>query len=153
MASQTPPSTLEEQVRWLLDRAAINDLLVEHARCLDDKDWDGLQALFTEDGYLQLPFGRIEADAMGSTSATHLDSYFATHHMSSNYAIELDGDTANARSYFSAAHVPSSEDLWAHGDIGGWYQTTFRRVDGRWRIATIDETFLWRIGRGAPDDR
>jgi hypothetical protein len=147
-----PGGSIEERLQWLVDRAMVNDLLVEHARCLDQRDWTTLQSLFTEDGYLQLPYDRVPARMMARLSEEHLSGYLGgTLHMSANYAIEIDGDHATARSYFLAAHV-NSDDLYDHGDVAGWYDSTFRRVGDGWRFASIDETFRWKSGSGLPDE-
>ena len=42
--------SLEQRVRRLEDRFAINDLVVTYATLLDDAQWDALGQLFTEDG-------------------------------------------------------------------------------------------------------
>src|ERR1700730_5731279 len=47
---QKPPNETQAQLRWLVDRAQISDVLVEYARCADAADWSGMGELFTEDG-------------------------------------------------------------------------------------------------------
>ena len=42
--------TLEQRVRRLEDRLAINDLVIRYATLLDDAQWDALGELFTTDG-------------------------------------------------------------------------------------------------------
>lgn len=148
---QAPPASLEEQCRWLVERAMINDLLIEHARCLDEQDWSTLQSLFTEDGYLELPYDRVPAHLMAQLTEEHLGGFSGTQHMTTNYAISIDGNNATARAYFLAAHR-NSQDFYDHGDVGGWYQFALRRVDGRWRIASIHDAFIWKSGRGLPDE-
>lgn len=41
---------MTSELRWLVDRALISDLLVEFARRLDLRDWDGCAELYTVDG-------------------------------------------------------------------------------------------------------
>ena len=41
--------TLEQQVQRLLDIEAIKSLKARYFRCMDCKDWDGLEQCFTED--------------------------------------------------------------------------------------------------------
>jgi hypothetical protein len=147
------PKSSAEQVAWLVDRAAISDLLVQEAHCLDTGDFAGLQALFVEDGYLQLPGLRIEAHALADTAAKDFEAFFATHHLSTNHAIEIDGDVAHSRSYFVAVHLESETDAHAHSDVGGWSDSTFRRVAGQWRFTSIDESYVWRSGEGSPGAR
>ena len=62
-----------------------------------------------------------------------LGQYVATHHVSANHEIEIDGDTARARSSLHATHVRSTEDdFWL---VGGWYDTAPRRTSESWRGA------------------
>lgn len=44
----------DAQIRWLVDRAHISDLLVEFARALDQRDWDAYAATYAPEGVLCL---------------------------------------------------------------------------------------------------
>src|SRR5215468_2911491 len=44
---------LQLQVRWLVDRAEIAELLARYARCIDERDWAGLQGTYAEDGVME----------------------------------------------------------------------------------------------------
>ena len=80
------------------------------ARYLDERRWDEYSALFTEDGILELPFGSWSGPAMIRAHVqADFAKYTATQHINSNYDIELDGDTANARATFVATHVTESD--------------------------------------------
>lgn len=149
---QPPPSSPEEQLQWLVDRAQIHDLLVEHARRLDNRDWHGLQELFAEDGWFEVPFARVEARDVAARAEEHLGHYHATRHLSANYAITIDGDEAHAWNYVSATHVRSADDPFDHADVGGGDETIFRRVDGVWRIASRRAAFVWKSGAGQPGE-
>jgi hypothetical protein len=52
------PKTPEAQLKWLMDRACITELLSAYSRALDRKDYDTLVSCFVHDGVLELPFGR-----------------------------------------------------------------------------------------------
>lgn len=67
---QPPPTELAQQVQWLVDRAAISDLIVEFARCLDVRDWEGYVANFADDGVLELPFASFEGREAIAARAT-----------------------------------------------------------------------------------
>ena len=124
-----PPEEPEAQLRWLVDRAAISDRLLDFARCLDTRDWEGYLANFTEDAELQLPFGTFSGRDRIAEGATHgLDHFDATLHLSTNHVIELDQDRARSRSYVCVAHVPDASQSTHHGDAGGWYDCRLRRT-------------------------
>jgi hypothetical protein len=143
---QAPPSSLEEQVQWLVDRAQISELLVEYARAVDARDFDTLTSSFIDGGTLALPFFTLSKEEIAPKSIEGLSPYVATHHLSANHAIKIDGDTASSRSYVVAVHVPDGEDLDRHGDIGGWYDCTYRRTPEGWRFVEVRLTGVWTQG-------
>lgn len=142
---------LAEQVQWLVDRAAISDLLVEFARTLDEKEWEAHVALYLPDGVfsagdvLRLE-GHDQLIRTGSQRA--LGQYAGTWHLSANHAITIDGDTARVRSYLFGVHL--IEGLERHADGGGWYDSTLRRTPEGWRFATVRVNELWRAGESLP---
>lgn len=103
------PPTAPHQLQWLVDRAAISDLLIDFARALDDRDWEGYAANYAEDGVLAISPTISHAGRAGLANfvAASLGKYAGTHHVSSNHAITLDGDTAATRSYLIAAQSSS----------------------------------------------
>lgn len=139
------------QLQAIVDRLAISDLLIDFARCLDERDWDGYVANFADDGVLELPFGTFTGRAEIAATATHgLDAFDATHHISANHAIRIDGDTARSRSYLLVAHVPDSGDPGRHGDAGGWYDCTYRREADGWRFTCVALSVIWTTGTDFP---
>jgi hypothetical protein len=140
----------EAQLQWLVDRAQINDLLIEYARSVDAADFDALTALFVEGGALVLPFARLAREEIEPGSVVALGPYWKTHHMGSNYAIEVDGDRATSHSYFQAVHIHDESNPGAHGDLGGWYDNTYVRIAEGWRFETVEVSFAWSLGGGFP---
>jgi hypothetical protein len=69
MPPTDPPSEPTAQLRWLVDRAAISDLLIDFARALDDKDWEGYAANFAEDGVLALTVAKASPTSWPAASA------------------------------------------------------------------------------------
>ena len=147
----TPPSTPEAQLAWLVDRAQISDLLITYARCADTRDWSGIGALFTDDGEFTAPVGgTFRGRDFPALSGPFMSQFAATHHLSTNHAIEIDGDRATSRSYVQAVHVLGEGDPGTHADIGGWYDHTFARENGEWRIASMKLSFVWTDGEPFP---
>jgi hypothetical protein len=143
---QKTPQRAEEQLQWLIDRAQIQDLLVAYARCADEKDWDGFADLYADEGRLVLPFGDITRDQMAASCERVLRPFGRTHHMFSNFAIDIDGDTASSRHYLHATHVYDAEQQGRHADIGGWYDNEYRRTEDGWRFVSVNLTFIWSDG-------
>jgi len=118
------------------DRIAVQDVMLRYAATVDEKDYAGYKALFTED---------VEVVGMGP-NVMHgieeyypwwkeaLDKYDATQHMLSPTYAEISGDEAKTRTDVQAVHYPNGETeitvtLWAT------YHTDMRRVGGEWKIS------------------
>jgi hypothetical protein len=143
---------LTGQVQWLVDRAAVSDLLVEFARTLDDKDWAAHVALYLPDGVFSAGDRlRLEGHEQlwRTASPRGLGQYARTWHLSANHAVTIDGDTATTRSYLIGVHVVGP-DVTAHADGGGWYDCTLRRTPAGWRFATVRVEEVWRAGLPLP---
>ena len=142
---QVAPQDLAQQVRWLVDRAEITDLLVAIGRRADSREFDRLAELFTDDGYIVLPFGdgHLPASGIGDMCRRIFTGYARTHHLLGNFAIEIDNDTAVSHHYVLATHVPDPDNPSAHADIGGWYDMAQRRTENGWRLHTLDLKFIY----------
>jgi len=149
MLASAPPEDPRLQLRWLVDRAQISDLLVAMARALDDLDGAGYAALYTQDGALELGDMRVQGrEALAAGVARNLGRYGAVWHLSANHAIEIDGDLARTRSYVIGAHR-HGDDLSEHADMAGWYDTTVVRTAEGWRFESVSASVLWTSGSGA----
>jgi uncharacterized protein (TIGR02246 family) len=139
MPPSNPPTDSSHQLQWLVDRAAISDLIVDFARSLDDQDWAGYAANYAEDGVLAVAptITHTGRDGLAEFVAGSLGRYAGTHHLSSNHAIDVDGDTATARSYLVAAHVFDAAEPHRHADGAGWYRYRLRRTAEGWRFTHV----------------
>lgn len=150
MALPAVPSDPEAQLRWLVDRAAIADLLVEYARCVDEGDWPGFAALYTEDAVLEIAGGRREGLAEIEAAGDLVAAYAATHHMSATHGIDVDGDHATARANCIASHVPAAERPDEHADAGVVYRCECVRTADGWRFARVRGQRVWVAGGPLP---
>ena len=121
----------------IADRIAVQDVMLRYAATVDEKDYPGYKALFTED---------VEVVGMGPEVMHGIETYYPwwkealdqynnTQHMLSPTYATIDGDTAKTRTDVQATHYPKGESdptvtliLWAT------YHTDMRRVDGQWKI-------------------
>jgi ketosteroid isomerase-like protein len=134
--------TSAEQLQWLVDRAQISDLLLSFAHSVDAHDHAQYTANFTDDAVLELPFGCFE----GRATIAAMDqpvAEMATHHISANHAIDIDGDTARTRSYLIATHVFDRGNPRDHAQAGGWYDCELRRTAAGWRFARVRLSIVW----------
>ncbi|MEV5842329.1 nuclear transport factor 2 family protein [Streptomyces sp. NPDC051985] len=144
------PTSLEEQVRWLVDRAAVGDLITAFSRSLDARDEQALPTLVTEDvvfafGDQVLATGR---EAFVGSALGAMGRYAATWHCPAHPAIDVDGDTAVSRSYHTGIHLDDAKAPHEHGDGGGWYDCEYRREADGWRLSRIRLTIVWTSGGG-----
>ena len=141
------PQDPAAQLQWLVDRAEISELLIEFARALDERDWAAYADTYTEDGLLDIAPHIRHAGREGKAEfvAASLSGYpGGTHHLSTNHAIRIDGDSATTRSYLLAAHVLDTPDR--HADGAGWYDCELRRTPAGWRFATVRLTVRYTSG-------
>jgi ketosteroid isomerase-like protein len=119
------------------DVRAIAALIHEYAFRLDAGDLDGAAALFTN---AELRSTRNDGVRQGATGARELyepvivydDGTPRTMHQLTNVTVEVDGDTATARSYFTVLQV-TAQGL--HPILAGEYRDRFRRGADGWQFA------------------
>lgn len=132
---------IEERLARIEDRIALLELRYEYCYRIDDRDWDGFAALFTEDARLDFgPVGTFEGRESVREFAE--DVVGARHpflsHMLHNPCIDVDGDTATGRWYFE---VPCTFEDGTAGWIQGRYHDEYSRIEGEWRFAAVVADF------------
>jgi ketosteroid isomerase-like protein len=119
------------------DLTAITALIHGYAERIDAGDLDGLAAMFAHATW-RSP-GRAEplrgvAEVRKAYDGVILyDGIPCTKHVVTNVVVEIDGDTATARSYFTV--FQARPDLPLQPIIAGRYHDAFVRADGAWRFA------------------
>lgn len=106
------------------DRFEIEDLLVRYSRALDRRDFEALEAIFTDDA-------EFDAGALGNPKSSRairemiegtLSDLDATQHLVGKSLIELHGDEADVRTYLISQHIrESAPGPTKHYFIGGEY--------------------------------
>ncbi len=118
------------------DRDEIVDLIHEYARRIDDGDFDGVGALFA-DGAVCGPDGtpiaagtEAVAGLYAATTRRFDDGTPHSHHVTTNVSVEVDGDRATARSYFTVFQATDGIPL--QPIVAGRYADTFARGADGW---------------------
>lgn len=130
------------QLQWLVDRAEITDLVLDFARCVDDRDIAKYADNFTEDGELVLPFAHLTGREQILT-IPELPARWATHHLIGNILIDIDGDVARTRTYVQATHVFDTATPSDTAQAGGWYLQDLRRTSDGWRFTRAEIRMVW----------
>jgi uncharacterized protein (TIGR02246 family) len=131
--------TLEQRVQALEDQLAIQRVITDYSAYLDARDYDGYVNLFTEDGVWQngttVREGRAEIRAMLTGLFGEPESDFvnrSSFHQIGNFEIDVDGDTARAKSRF--VFIWRGEGGAPTPALSGQYHDELVRVDGQWKI-------------------
>jgi ketosteroid isomerase-like protein len=122
------------------DANAVLSLLATYAARLDAGDFAGMAALFcdaevTSEGSGMHVRGTAEVLDIFERSTRRLaDGTPRTKHVTTNCIVEIDGDVATCRSYFTV--IQQTEALPLQPIIAGRYHDRFRRtVDGAWQFS------------------
>lgn len=116
------------------DRLEIQDLLVEYSHCLDTRNFDGFDNVFTPDAVIDYtemggPRGDLESTKAFLRKAMALFPNYQ--HMVATSKVVVDGDTATGRTCCHNPMVPKDGNVfWC----GLWYRDTFVRTAEGWRI-------------------
>lgn len=120
------------------DRLEIQDLLVRYSHAVDTRDWDAFEQVFTDDAVIDYtemggPRGGVKETRAFLESAMPMFSGFQ--HMIANTVLELDGDTARARTICHNPMVLDQGEGQTHVFFCGlWYRDVLVRTREGWRI-------------------
>jgi len=121
------------------DRIEIDDLLIRYTVAIDQKDWELLDTVYTPDAkvdYTESGGIKGEYPEVRAWLAKALAPFTMTQHLISNSVVNLDGDTATAR---TMVFNPMGTDDGKGGlnlfYVGAWYVDELVRTADGWRIA------------------
>jgi len=123
------------------DWHAIETLIMTYAERVDLGDFAGVAALFEHATYRAEHGGQIMSQegsaAVGATFdglvRRYPDGTPRTKHVTTNLMVEVDGDTATSRCYYTV--LQQTDVLALQPIIAGRYHDRFERIDGGWRFA------------------
>lgn len=124
----------------------IRNLKARYFRLLDTKQWDALAEVFAPDLQVLSPEGEVWLEggpAFAASLRTSLERAVSQHQGFTAEIEILDADTA--RGVWAMQDVIAWEDRhpregWRSMVGRGHYHETYRRIDGRWRIAALTLT-------------
>jgi 3-phenylpropionate/cinnamic acid dioxygenase small subunit len=118
------------------DRAAIEALLHEYAARIDDGDFEGVGALFAHgsvcgpDGSPLATGAEAVTALYETTTRRYEDGTPRSHHVTTNVVVDVDGDRASARSYFTV--LQATEGVSLQPIVAGRYEDEFGRGEDGW---------------------
>jgi hypothetical protein len=127
------------------DRLEVYDLLARYSWCIDSRDWDGLDPLFTDDAHLDYTSTGGIAGSLPEQKAYFaevLPMFKGSQHLTGTTTFDFDPDgvTARTRTLCFNPMVCDDKDVYF---VGLWYVDVLRRVDGSWRFAQRVEEQSW----------
>jgi len=127
----------------LADRLAVQDVIVNYANCIDDKEWEAYRSCFAPDvemlGFGPEPIRGIDAWLQFVEKA--LESYRQTQHMLGPPNIQITGDVAHMRTDLQALHW-ATEPAGKVFSLWGAYRTDLARSPDGWRM-TRHQLDVW----------
>ncbi len=139
-----------DDVRRLLDRAEIADLLTRYTRSVDTGEVDGFDQVFTDDATIDYTAsggasGPV-AEVKAWMAAEAIPLFAQTQHLVGQVETDFTGDdAAHVTAYFwnpIRIQLPESEPF--DMEIGGLYEHDLVRTGDGWRSRRLVEHVLWR---------
>lgn len=133
----------------LVDRAAIEDLLHRYFWAADDHSGAiDARSIFADDVVAHYPGSepRHGLAAVTAFGRAFMSGFAATHHVGTNYLIDVDGERAHVRANVVAIHLRAGGDESRRLTIGGWYEFAARRTSEGWRIDGVTLYPTWTEG-------
>jgi hypothetical protein len=124
------------------DRFEIHQLLIDYSTAIDQRRFDDLDRVFTDDAYIDYrEMGGIDGrfPEVKAWLAQVLPNFPAYAHMLGNFDVRIDGDTASSRTILFNPMVLGGD----RNQIlfcGLWYEDEFIRTPAGWRMSRRVET-------------
>lgn len=135
------------------DKLAVAETVYRYATGVDRRDWTLYRSSFADTVTFDFssygpdsPPRRMSADEWVAGVVPLFTGLAATQHSMTNPVATIDGDTAAITMYVQAHHVFDPTDAASWYTIGGYYEDTLARVDGRWLLTEVRLTVTWRAG-------
>jgi hypothetical protein len=129
----------DDDLQELLDKEAINDLLIRWCRGVDRLDEELILSCYHPDAYDDHGMVRGSPAELVTWLKTTADRVAFMEHKLSNVYLEIDGDVAFGECY-SALHLQQGDIF---GEAYSRFIDRFERRDGEWRIARRRVTLEW----------
>lgn len=139
----------QERIHLISDQLEVQSLLTRYCTSIDSKQYDGLDAVFTPDAY-------IDYSASGGTKgrfpevkawlAEVLAMFSMTQHVIANFEIVVNGDEATSRCvFYNPMQFANPEETKPMFWVGGYYNDKLVRTTDGWRITERIEDMSWNF--------
>jgi 3-phenylpropionate/cinnamic acid dioxygenase small subunit len=132
------PATIEARLQRMEDQAAIERLLVDYGRTLDNRDFAAYSKLFAANGEWKGALGSYKGPAAIRAAMEKIFTDAAADipkgrnfHVMSNFVIDIQGDRATAKSSFIFYKMDGNKP---QPEVAGRYEDLLIRENGAWRF-------------------
>lgn len=141
---------LADEIRALLDKQAIADVIARYSRTLDWLDDEGQASCYWPDAEIDYGFFKGKAEDFVPVVMAVERRSDRRWHMLSGLAVRLHSSTgASAECYGIATAVRQAEGVWSGNMFGGRYLDEFEKRGDEWRIISRRYILEWK--RPLPD--
>ncbi|MDR6193273.1 nuclear transport factor 2 family protein [Siphonobacter sp. SORGH_AS_0500] len=148
---------MEDQLSILIQKAQISHLLTNYFGAIDDKKLDKttVETTFTEDAKILRPNGSVTTghDNILDGHRKSFARFKATHHVITDYIIDIYDHTATLRANLTAMHLWAGDDENSplhnkHFLAGAVLTAQAIKIGTNWRISELVNRNVWRTGDG-----
>ena len=145
----------DQKLQELLDREAIKEVRALFAQALDYKDWALLESLFlaevdTDFTSYGIAPQRVRKEELASSYRHNLSREgIRTQHITSNFRIAVNGDTAQCISNFIGQHYLEGFEGGEEFYLRGEYRDQLTRTESGWKISALTFTLFYVSGNPA----
>lgn len=133
---------MTDALRALIDRDQIREVRYRFGWALDTRDWELFASLFTDEVDIDLPAFGAPAGTLARAALVDLfrqpfrrpRTEMGTQQLYGNIVVDLDGDTATARSYLLGHHRVAGMDGGEDVALRAVYVDRLVRTDDGWKI-------------------
>jgi len=142
---------LETQVRYLLDRAEITDIVTAYGYSLDMRDWELHQSLFTDDYEVNNATGwRQQTSAERVVELRRFFKRFtSTQHLGFPLTFKIEDDEAYVTASLNARHFADNGKAADNTLLFGQYELWLVRTERGWRINRLNMANLTQVTTSA----
>jgi hypothetical protein len=134
----------------VVDRLEIEESVSKLGRCLDERDFETLRALFTPDASVTTPGGTATGhDALVEQARARHSRDDGIQHVITNLLVEVDGDQASVRANLLVSFAQSGVADTAQFLLGEVYRFDLVRTAEGWRFTTLRSKPVWSLNRPA----
>jgi hypothetical protein len=141
---------LAARVRRLEDRAAIGELVVLYGYVMDEHDSAGIRDLFCSDATMRSSDGVVDASGIDEIVEMFQGRYAVlgpTNHFTHGHVIRFDDEAPDIATGLLSSHA----EVIRNGVpmlVALRYEDRYRRVDGRWRFADREMSYMYYLPAG-----